>query len=254
MLNEKTINKSVPIPLYYQLKSLILEEIKDGSYKPGDLIPTEDELGKMFDISRTTVRQAITELVNEGYVYRVKSKGTFVSEPKINRTVPGSNYSENTATFEHEIQTAGHTPKTVIREMKVIDTPSIMMEQGYHSPTGKALYMVRVRYVDDQPLEYIISYINYDFFASLMTSNELETHSMGEIMGRDEKTRIRTMVRTVEALLSSKTDMQILGVKAKTAIQLLTTVRKNKDDVLLDITLDYVRGDLGKLIFKTEMM
>ena len=77
------IDKTVPIPLYFQLKELVLSEIKEGNYKSGDMIPTEKEISDSFGISRTTVRQAITELVQEGWLYRVKSKGTFVSQPKI---------------------------------------------------------------------------------------------------------------------------------------------------------------------------
>ena len=85
MLNDKKLDKTVPVPLYFQLKTLIAQEIADGSYPVGSLIPTENELSDMFGISRTTVRQAISELVQEGKLYRVKSKGTFVSKPKINQ-------------------------------------------------------------------------------------------------------------------------------------------------------------------------
>ena len=64
------IDKTVPIPLYFQLKELVLSEIKEGNYKSGDMIPTEKEISDSFGISRTTVRQAITELVQEGWLYR----------------------------------------------------------------------------------------------------------------------------------------------------------------------------------------
>ena len=74
MLSDYTLNKETPIPLYFQLKTLILDRIKDGTYCPGDLIPTENELSAMFDISRTTVRQAVTELVREGYLKPLKEK------------------------------------------------------------------------------------------------------------------------------------------------------------------------------------
>ena len=83
MLEAKKIDKNTPIPLYFQLKSLLLAEIEDGTYLADSLIPTEKELCDMFHISRTTVRQALAELVQEGYLYRVKSKGTFVARPKI---------------------------------------------------------------------------------------------------------------------------------------------------------------------------
>ena len=74
MLKDEVLDKTIPVPLYFQLKTLIKNKIKDGTYKSGDLIPTENELSDMFGISRTTVRQAVTELVHEGYLYRIKSK------------------------------------------------------------------------------------------------------------------------------------------------------------------------------------
>ena len=90
MLQDHTLDKNVPVPLYFQLKTLILDEIKNGSYKSGELIPTENEISEMFDISRTTVRQAITELVHDGQLYRIKSKGTFVANPKVTQHVLNS--------------------------------------------------------------------------------------------------------------------------------------------------------------------
>ena len=80
------LDKDIPIPLYFQLKEIILKQIRDGTYQVEDAIPTEKELSEMYNISRTTVRQAITELVQEGWLYRVKSKGTFVRTPKISQS------------------------------------------------------------------------------------------------------------------------------------------------------------------------
>ena len=69
-LGDKQLDRTVPIPLYFQLKELVLNEIKEGSYESGAAIPTEAELSEQFGISRTTVRQAIVELVNEGWLHR----------------------------------------------------------------------------------------------------------------------------------------------------------------------------------------
>jgi DNA-binding transcriptional regulator YhcF (GntR family) len=74
------INKNTPIPLYYQLKQMIKKEIERGKFKPGDRLPTEQELCAMFGISRTPVRQALTELTYEGILYRQPGLGTFVSD------------------------------------------------------------------------------------------------------------------------------------------------------------------------------
>ena len=72
------IDRSSPIPLYYQLKMLIKRKIEKGLYAPGDRIPTERALCEKYEISRAPVRQALMELVQEGYIRRQSGRGTFV--------------------------------------------------------------------------------------------------------------------------------------------------------------------------------
>ena len=64
---EIQLDKNVPVPLYYQLKTAILDNIKSGTYEQGSMIPKEQDFCEILDISRTTVRQAMTELVHEGW-------------------------------------------------------------------------------------------------------------------------------------------------------------------------------------------
>jgi len=85
------INKFSSIPLYLQLKELIINKIESNEYPPNTQIPSEQELCQMYDISRPTVRQAITELTNSGYLYKEKGKGTFVYGKK--NVVDIKNYS-----------------------------------------------------------------------------------------------------------------------------------------------------------------
>lgn len=105
MLEDKRLDKDVPIPLYFQLEKLILEEIDNGNYPVGSMIPTEMELSQMFGISRTTVRQAISDLVREEHLYRIKSKGTFVAHPKL---VQG--FIQSIQSFDDDVRSTGRTP------------------------------------------------------------------------------------------------------------------------------------------------
>ncbi|RKP53099.1 GntR family transcriptional regulator [Cohnella endophytica] len=66
-------------PKYLQLKEEILSWIAGGRYRPGDKLPSENELADQFSLSRQTVRQSIGELVQEGWLAREQGKGTFVS-------------------------------------------------------------------------------------------------------------------------------------------------------------------------------
>ena len=68
------------IPLYIQLKNLIIQRIKDGEYLPGEKIPSEREMSALYHINRMTVKHAINTLIDEGYLFRVKNNGTFVFE------------------------------------------------------------------------------------------------------------------------------------------------------------------------------
>jgi DNA-binding GntR family transcriptional regulator len=76
------INKYSNIPLYIQLKNHIVDKINNGEYVQESQIPSEQELCELYNISRPTVRQAISELTASGYLYKEKGKGTFVSKTK----------------------------------------------------------------------------------------------------------------------------------------------------------------------------
>lgn len=81
-----TIQRESPTPLYHQLKELLAERIVRGEWQPGDMLPTEEQLQEQYEISRTTVRQALKELEIEGHISRQRGRGTFVSRPKISHS------------------------------------------------------------------------------------------------------------------------------------------------------------------------
>ncbi|MCD9020878.1 GntR family transcriptional regulator [Cohnella silvisoli] len=78
-------------PKYLQLKEEILSWIAGGRYRPGDKLPSENELAEQFSLSRQTVRQSIGELVQEGWLTREQGKGTFVSRLSADRRSSSGN-------------------------------------------------------------------------------------------------------------------------------------------------------------------
>lgn len=98
-LFDHQLDKNIPVPLYYQLKTLLEEYIEKEHSSYEEPIPTEMEISEAFGISRPTVRQAINSLVVEGRLYRKKSKGTFVTRPKIHQ-----NFLESIQSFNEEME------------------------------------------------------------------------------------------------------------------------------------------------------
>ena len=68
------------LPLYAQVRERLLERIRSGTWKPGQLIPNEFEIAAEFGVSQGTARKAINELASEGLVVRQQGRGTFVVE------------------------------------------------------------------------------------------------------------------------------------------------------------------------------
>lgn len=79
------LNKNSIQPLYKQLMNIITQQIKNGTYKPGEKIPPEPELADLYHVSRITVRRTVEELCTQGYLIKHQGKGTFVKSPMIFR-------------------------------------------------------------------------------------------------------------------------------------------------------------------------
>lgn len=81
-LPEAIIDRLSPVPFYFQLAELLEEEIVSGRWVPGARVPSENELCARYGLSRTTIRQALGRLEQEGLVSREKGRGTFVSDSR----------------------------------------------------------------------------------------------------------------------------------------------------------------------------
>src|SRR5947199_363357 len=89
------LDRNNPVPLYYQLRQALLEEIRRNDLKAGDQLPTELDIERRFQVSKSTIRQAISDLVADGIVERIQGKGTFVAAPKIRHIPMLTSFKEN---------------------------------------------------------------------------------------------------------------------------------------------------------------
>ena len=150
------IDKNIPIPLYYQLLMILKQNIVNGVWKPGQKIPTEFELMEQYSISRSTVRQAVLALVNEGYLKREKSKGTIVTSPSGRMKFVGSLIS-----FTEEMNNKGIPHFSRILDHKVLPADEKVAKKLYLDVGTPIYYLKRVRYVNEQPYLIDEHYIPY---------------------------------------------------------------------------------------------
>ncbi|NMB12231.1 MAG: GntR family transcriptional regulator [Firmicutes bacterium] len=142
-----------PIPLYYQLKEALISRLSRERYKVGDRIPTEAELVKEYQVSRTTVRQALNELVHDGIITRHRGRGSILVKP------PVQDRPSHLVGLTEEMKARGRKVRSDVLECKWIG-PSLSVRQAldvHHS--DQVLLIVRVRYIDGEPVFYTKEYL-----------------------------------------------------------------------------------------------
>ena len=164
------LRRDGPVPLYYQLKQLIKEQIvQDHLFPPDTRIPGEEELASTYRVSRMTARQAITELVNEGILYRRAGKGTFVSRPKIERRL-----AKLTGYFE-EMTARGLKPETKVLGESVVEAGREVTSLLELHPGDRIIQIFRLRLADGEPMALQTVHVPYDSCPNLV--NDDLTHA-----------------------------------------------------------------------------
>lgn len=150
-----TLERSNPLPLYYQLKEVLRQQIRSGHLEPHAAIPSEPELVASYHVSRATVRQALNELVHEGLLYRQHGKGTFVCEPRIQQTL------SELASFSEELKRRGKRPGGLLIISELTRGNEDVRERLKLTDEEQVLRLERVRTADGTPCAYEIDYLPY---------------------------------------------------------------------------------------------
>jgi GntR family transcriptional regulator len=241
MLLQRKLDKNIPVPLYYQLKELILTEIKNGSYKYSDLIPTENEISEVFEISRTTVRQAITELASEGWLYRIKSKGTYVSYPKL-----GQDFITKIEPFDDQIKRLGMLPSTEVLEFKIEIATEEVAKNLEIKEGDKVIYLVRRRSADAVPLVILETYLPYEKCSFLMDCDLARDSMYKALAKRGEEYKVIKVRRIVEVAEANAKDASYLNMKEGKPIQFFSSIGYNALIKPIEYSLARYRGDRSR--------
>lgn len=247
-LYNKSINKDIPIPLYYQLKTILLEyinEINTNHSNYENPIPTEVEISKHFGISRPTVRQAINELVVEGYLYRKKAIGTFVAKQKINQ-----DFLLVLDSFNKEMMQKGLTPSTKVLDVKVVKSFK-NVSKALKLNGGKVIQLSRLRYANDEPIVFVMTYLPYELCQPIL-KGDLENNSLYELLENECNLTITDAQRSLESILAGEFEANLLQIEKGAPIQFFESIAYLADGTPIEYSLAKYRGDRNKFTFKLK--
>ncbi|GAB2913206.1 histidine utilization repressor [Paralcaligenes sp. KSB-10] len=130
-------------PAYQQIKNYVLEQIQNGVWKEGDLIPTELALCETFNVSRMTVNRALRELTTDQLLVRYKGSGTFVAQPKFQSTLI------EIRSIAQDIRDRGHRHSSKVLQLESLPANDIQARRFQIAPETKLFRSVIVHYEND---------------------------------------------------------------------------------------------------------
>ena len=246
VFKEITLDKNVPIPLYYQLKQQLLFMIENGILSEGDMLPPENELCVMFSISRPTIRQSFNELVAEGYLTRSKGRGTFITKPKIE-----ARFLSNLETFNDEITAKGMTPRTQVLTLEKVTEPHKAIEKLQIPPDSPLIHLSRLRLANDSPLVFLDTYLPFDSFPDLLNI-DFNVRSLYEVLEEMYNVRVNRVCREIEAVNVKRNEALLLNISVNSAVSLVKTLGySNNFKGPVEFSIARYRGDMNK--FSVEL-
>jgi GntR family transcriptional regulator len=239
-----SIRRDVNVPYYEQLKHLLLRQIKDDGLQPGDLLPSEAEIGERYAVSRTVVRQAIGELATAGMLIRRRGKGTFVAEPKIREQ-----FMESTVGFFEDLTSQGHE---VLSEVISIDLirPSEQTASIMDLPDdARVIEVVRLRRVDEMVIALVKSYINSDSEQLLdrLRNADLAHTSLYGILEDGWNLRIESGKRSLEAIRAEGMLARLLEISAGDPVIYIESVGSDDRGEVVEYFQAWHRADRSRL-------
>ncbi|MBJ8101981.1 GntR family transcriptional regulator [Bacillus cereus group sp. N11] len=233
------------IPLYHQLIERLKNSIEKGHWKLGDKIPSENQLMEQFGVSRNTVKKAIEELVQEGILYRIQGKGTFVAKPKLQQSLMGF-YS-----FSKVLKEKGLNPKDIILKIEEVKPNAKIKEALQLSENVNVIEMKRLRCAEDEPYILESSFIPKHVVTDIEQLKKVGEISLYDLFSQQFNTVVTRANEAFEPVLIRADESEYLQTEVGRPALLLERTAYDTNGVPVEFCISIVRGDRCR--FYTEL-
>jgi GntR family transcriptional regulator len=237
------IDRSSPIPLYHQLEYLLRRDIEGGRYHIGDPLPSEGEICSRYGVSRSVVRQTLTNLAHAGLIRTERGRGSFVAEQKLQER-----FVQRATGLYDDLRRMGYHIRTEV--VRQLETQLPLQVQAFLE-AKKGVQIDRVRSIDGRVLAFIRTYLSPTSCPGLHAV-DLEDRSLYEVLAEEYGLRIGSGRRTVEAVAAEGEIARHLGVDDGEPVLLLRSASRDEQDRPLEWFEAWHRGD--RTMFEIEIV
>jgi len=196
--------------LYKQIKSLIRKQVIDGVWKPGDKLPSEQQLGKNFDVSQGTIRKALDEMTAENIFVRKQGKGTFVSEHTTNSSLFQFFRIAKDGKRSETISSQALSMRSAVANQT--ETSRLQLNKG-----DRVLRIKRIRFLDDTPVVSENISLPVTIFQKLIKLDEVP-NNLYPLYDSQFGVKVMKIVETIHAVSAKKEESRLLKIPLKTPL------------------------------------
>lgn len=224
------------VPLYIQLSNLLRANITVGEWETGHVIPTETELMEMYQVSRTTVREAITPMVNEGLLRRKQGKGTVVAKPRLSEmlgTLTG---------FSEEIRRRGMTPGARCLQSAFV-AASARVANWLGCAQGALVFRTyRLRLANEEPIAVEESYWPSPI-GNILSRHDLNAAAYYDVLEADGNIMLSYAEEVIRAVVASAEEAELLEVATGSALLQMERVTTSSNYGVIEYCRTRYRAD-----------
>lgn len=209
------IDRNRPIPLYCQLKSVLKQQIQQGVLEPGSRLASERELCDAYEISRTTVRQALRELELEGLIKTVPGRGTYVATSDEDTSLDVKVTIEG---FTSDMRRQGLSPSSVLLDASLVSVPSTLIRRIMGlSDTDDVVSIKRLRVINNIPLALHYVYLNHHLCPDILHHNLAEA-SLFDLLRNEYNLVIAEADEYAYAAMANEEELDLLDLTSPAAV------------------------------------
>jgi GntR family transcriptional regulator len=237
------LKRDLPVPLYHQVKTTLLREIEAGRWAPGDQLPTENALIERFGVSKITIRQALRDLAQMGYIRRQQGRGTFVQRP------PLEEGPRELTSFTGEMRGHGIAASSQVLHKGVIPAPSDVAAALQLEEDAPVFRLRRLRLADHEPMGLQTAYIAMALVPGIDRLS-FENASLYELLARHYGLEPAGARETHRAVLITREDANLLRVPPGSPGLAAQRLTRLPDGRPLEYVQSVMRGDRYQIVLE----
>jgi DNA-binding GntR family transcriptional regulator len=229
-----TVDRTSPVPLYYQVAQRLEQAIESGELPPGTRLDTELVLADQLGVSRPTLRRAIEYLVDRGYVLRKRAVGTQVVHPKVRRPVQLSSLYDDLAT-------GGKNPRTKVLSLATVPAADLVAHALGVEEGSPVVAMERLRYADGDPLAVMRNWLPPGMVA--LDARSLERTGLYQLM-RAAGVRLHLASQTIGGRAATAAEARLLRARKGEPLLTMRRTTYNEAGQAVELADHFYRASL----------